>query len=102
MHVNKELMMKQNWTMYIYKLDRRTKQGERRVSTTVWEGRDAATMDREVQELFLSGAYTVDKFRIEVVPTTKWVKNLMTGQLVEIPHDTPWSCDPSSELYWTM
>lgn len=94
--------MKQNWTMYIWKLDRRTRRGERLFSTTVWTGRDAEAMDREVRELFLTGLYTVDKFRIEVVPTTKTVKNLMTGADVEIPHDTPRSCDPSSELYWSM
>lgn len=94
--------MKQNWTMYIWKLDRRTRRGERLFSTTVWTGRDREAMDREVRELFLTGLYTVDKFRIEVVPTTKTVKNLMTGADVEIPHDTPRSCDPSSELFWSM
>ena len=94
--------MKQNWTMYIYKRDRRTKSGERLFSTTVWTGRDAEAMDREVRELFLSGLYTVDKFRVEVVPTTKTVRNLMTGEQVEIAYDTPRSCDPSSELYWSM
>jgi hypothetical protein len=94
--------MKQNWTMYIWKLDRRTRTGERLYSTTVWTGRDAAAMDREVQELFLSGLYTVDLFRVEVVPTTKTVRNLMTGESVDIPYDTPRSCDPSSELYWSM
>jgi hypothetical protein len=94
--------MKQNWTMYIWKLDRRTKSGERLFSTTVWTGRDAEAMDREVQELFLSGLYTVDQFRVEVVPTTKTVRNLMTDEQVEIAYDTPRSCDPSSELYWSM
>ena len=95
-------MTKQNWTMYIWKLDRRTRRGERLFSTTVWTDRDAEAMDREVRELFLSGLYTVDKFRVEVVPTTKTVRNLMTGESVEIAHDTPRSCDPSSELYWSM
>ena len=33
---------------------------------------------------------------------TKKVKNLMTGEMIEIPYDTPRSCDPSSELYWSM
>lgn len=94
--------MKQDWTMYIWKLDRRTKRGERLFSTTVWTDRDAAAMDREVQELFLTGLYTVDQFRVEVVPSMKTVRNLITGAAVEIPHDTPRSCDPSSELYWSM
>lgn len=94
--------MKQNWTMYIWKLDRRTKSGERLFSTTVWLGRDEAGMQREVAELLTSGLYTVDQFRIEFFPTTKTVKNLMTGEQVEIAYDTPRSCDPSSELYWSM
>lgn len=90
--------MKANYTMYVYKLDGRTKTGERLVSTTVWKDRDLAGMTREVAELNLPKG----KFRVEFVPTMKTVKNLMTGTLVEIPHDTPRSCDPSSELYWSM
>ena len=43
--------MKQNHTVYIYKADRRKKTGERLVSTTVWQNRDAAEMHREVREL---------------------------------------------------
>jgi hypothetical protein len=93
--------MKQNWTMYIWKLDRRTKTGERLFSTTVWPDRDEATIQREVNELH-GDFYPRKQFRIEFCPTTKMVKNLMTGELVEIPHDTPRSCDPSSELYWSM
>jgi hypothetical protein len=33
---------------------------------------------------------------------TKTVKNLMTGQNVDIPEDTPWCCNPASESYWSM
>ena len=93
--------MKPAHTMYIYRKDRRCKTGERLVSTTVWQHRDEAEMRREVRELQYE-LYPVDKFRIEFVPTMKMVKNLMTGEMVEIPHDTPRSCDPSSELYWSM
>jgi len=94
--------MKQDYTMYIYKADRRTKSGERAVSTTVWRNRDAAEMKREVRELQYE-LYPVSKgFRIEFQPTTKIVKNLMTGQPVEIDRDTPWSCNPASETYWSM
>jgi hypothetical protein len=87
--------MKQNWTMYVYKQDQRYKAGERLVSTTVWRDRDEATMQRECQEVSGQG------FRAEAFPN-KTVRNLMTGALVEIAHDTPRSCDPSSELYWSM
>ena len=94
--------MKQNWTMYIWKLDRRCKRGERLVSTEVWIDQTEAGMEKEVAELLTLSWYTVDKFRFEYVPTTKTVRNLMTGQEVQIPHDTPRACDPSSELYWSM
>lgn len=94
--------MKQNWTMYIYKADKRKKSGERVVSTTVWTDRTQETMDNEVRGLRAQLYPTLAGFRIEVVPTTKMVKNLMSGEMVEIPYDTPRSCDPSSELYWSM
>jgi hypothetical protein len=93
--------MKQNWTMYIWKLDRRTKTGERLFSTTVWQGRDTESMKRECNELYDLYPATAG-WRMEYFPTTKIVKNLMTGAMVEIAYDTPRSCDPSSELYWSM
>ena len=94
--------MKQDHTMYIYKADRRTKSGERLVSTSVWRNRDAAEMKREVRELQYE-LWPVSKgYRIEFHATMVTVKNLMTGADVRIPADTPRSCDPSSELYWSM
>ena len=44
-------MSKQDHTVYIYKADKRTKSGERLVSTNVWRNRDEAEMKREVREL---------------------------------------------------
>lgn len=32
----------------------------------------------------------------------KVVKNLMSGEDVAIPEDTPWCCNPASETYWSM
>lgn len=32
----------------------------------------------------------------------KTVKNLMSGKEIQIPVNTPLSCDPSSETYWCM
>ena len=93
--------MKQDYTLYIYKADKRTKSGERLFSTTVWTGRDEAGMQREVEELHLHH-YPRSQFRMEYCPSMKTVKNLMSGKDVQIAHDTPRSCDPSSELYWSM
>lgn len=94
--------MKQNWTVYVYKADRRTKSGERIVSTTVWTDRTRETMENEVRGLRAQLYPTLADFRIEFIPTTKMVKNLISGEMVEIAHDTPRACDPSSELYWSM
>lgn len=93
--------MKQDYTMYIYKLDKRTKSGERLVSTTVWKDRDQAGIEREVNELHIHH-YPRGQFRIEAFPTMKTVKNLMTGKSIQIAADTPLCCDPSSETYWSM
>jgi hypothetical protein len=93
--------MKQDYTMYIYKADRRTKSGERLVSTTVWTGRDDNGMRREVAELF--HLYNPDAgYRFEWFPKMVTVKNLMTGKPVQIDRDTPWCCNPASETYWSM
>ena len=93
--------MKQDYTMYIYKADRRTKSGERLVSTTVWTGRTAEGMKHEVENLYWL-YLPKDGYRFECVPTMKTVRNLMTGKDIQIAHDTPRSCDPSSESYWSM
>jgi hypothetical protein len=95
--------MKQDYTLYIYKADKRTKSGERLLSTTVWPDRDSAEqMARDVRELECSTWPKSQGYRCEYFPTMKTVKNLMTGKDVQIAHDTPRSCDPSSELYWSM
>ena len=38
----------------------------------------------------------------QVQPKTRRVRNLMSGEMVEIAYDTPRSCDPSTELFWSM
>jgi len=93
--------MKQDYTMYIYKKDRRAKTGERLISTTVWRNRDAVGMQRECNELY--DLYPATKgWRFECHPTMKTVKSLMTGKDVQIESDTPWCCNPASETYWSM
>jgi hypothetical protein len=93
--------MRQDYTMYIYKADRRTKTGERLFSTTVWRDRDQGSMRRECINLY--DLYPATQgWRFEYHPTMKTVKSLMTGQDVRIDRDTPWSCNPASEAYWSM
>jgi hypothetical protein len=93
--------MKQDYTMYIYKTDRRTKTGERLVSTTAWRDRTEESMKRECAELF--DLYLPKSgYRFEYHPTKITVKNLMTGKPVQIDRDTPWACNPASETFWCM
>jgi hypothetical protein len=40
--------------------------------------------------------------KYDLIGKTKMVKNLMTGEMIEIAADTPIYCDPSSETYWSM
>jgi len=46
--------------------------------------------------------FTNDQDYYNRVVTKKTVKNLMTGQMIEIDSNTPRCCDPSTELFWTM
>jgi hypothetical protein len=93
-------MAKQDYTMYIYKADKRTKTGERLFSTTVWAARSKEDMRRE--GLAIADLYPAIKgWRFEYVPTMKTVRNLMSGVDIQIPHNTPWACNPSSETYWS-
>lgn len=93
--------MKRDYTLYIYKQDRRYKVGERLFSTTVWTGTDDNGMRRTVADLFETYR-PEDGFRFDWAPATKVVKNLMTGEMIEIAADTPHCADPSTERYWSM
>jgi hypothetical protein len=88
-------MNKQDYTLYIYKKDKRTKSGERLVQTRV------CILMRKKEMEIIAGAYRGD-LRAEYVPSMMTVKSLMTGQEVQIEHDTPWCCNPASETFWSM
>lgn len=93
--------MKQDYTVYLYRTDRRYKAGERPVSTTVWANLTEEDMRRECNDLY--DLYPATKgWRFECHPTMKTVINLMTGKEVKIHRDTPWVCDPSTETYWSF
>jgi hypothetical protein len=91
-----------NYTLYILKADKRKKSGERLFSTTVWPAEDDNAMRRIVADLF--DLYKPqDGFRFEWTPTMSTVKNMMTGQPVEILTEHVGSfMDPSQERYWSM
>jgi len=102
--------MKQEYTLRIYKTDKRltkvskygsrNKVGQRCVGSYQFQGRDEAGMEREVREL--KHLYPAPAYSFEYFPTYKTVKSLMTGAEVQIETETPRCCDPSSEAYWSM
>ena len=93
--------MKQDYTMHIYKTDRRCKTGVRPVSRTIWADRTKEGMVRECLEL--AQLYPAAKgYRFDYYPSMKTVKSMMSGKDVRIDTDTPWCCNPASETYWSM
>ena len=49
------------------------------------------------------GADAAYKFAATNAPVPmKTVRNLMSGKDIQIPADTPFCCDPSTETYWSM
>jgi hypothetical protein len=93
--------MRQDWNISIYRRDRRYRAGERLFIKYQLLDRDRAAVDREIRELRVP-LYPESGWRFEVTPATRTVRNLMTGELIEIATDTPLCCDPSSERFWSM
>jgi hypothetical protein len=93
-------MNKQDYTLYIYKKDKRTKSGERLIRTQVIKdlSEDLVAADRSA----VYRHFPKSMYRAEYVPSMMTVKSLMTGQDVQIASDTPWCCNPASETYWSM
>jgi hypothetical protein len=86
----------------VFKKDARCTAGERYMCQYPFHNcKDVAAVERELAELS-NALYPRDKYRFEIMPATMKVKSYMTGEEVEIPIDTPWSCNPASESYWSM
>lgn len=71
--------------------------------------RAAAKMDAYYASITVGGDYTprlavmaADEYYATLGAQKRTVRNLMTGLPVEIDINTPLSCDPSSETYWSM
>lgn len=94
--------MKKDWTVAVYKIDRRCKAGERFVAKYPFTGMDRETVERELRELTVQLYPKKDGWRFDVQERYITVKSFMTGQDVQIEADTPWCCNPASESYWSM
>ena len=90
-----------DYTLEVYVKDGRTKTGERLFGTYDYTGVSGNWMQEEMAELRRT-LYPTAKYRMELRDTYVERKNLMTGETYRERYDTPISCSPSSETYWSM
>jgi hypothetical protein len=86
------------YTVEIYKLDKRTKKGERLVSKTDYEVTEQSMLEHTVKHTYRAS----QGFRYEIHETFVTKTNLMGGKEFTERYDTPYYCSPASESYWSM
>ena len=88
------------YTLEIYKMDRRTKEGQRLVGKYDYDRADKAAMEREIAALFPTYRKR-DGYIFNVVETYREVTNMMAGKTILERYDTPFACSVGSETYWS-
>ena len=84
------------YTVEIYKVDRRTKAGERMILKKDYDTDNRSTLEKSVKDHLQPGE------RYEIHETYVTRKSLMGGKEFQERYDTPYYCSPSSETYWSM
>jgi hypothetical protein len=86
------------YTVELYKQDARKKTGERLVRQV-----DHSTADRTAIAEFYAGRYPASRgYRFEIHETYVTRHNLVGGGEFQERYDTPNSCSPASESFWSM
>ena len=89
-------MERNDYTVIVFKADKRTKKGERQILKQDHKDMDKATLDHLYRTTYGAG------FRFEVHETYVKKINIMSGKEFTERFDTPYYCSPSSETYWSM
>ena len=85
------------YTVMVYKKDKRTKSGERLAFKSDYDTDNLSMLEHSVKHTWrVSHGY-----RYEIHETYVTRKNLMTGLEFKERYDTPWTCSPASETYWS-
>jgi hypothetical protein len=84
------------YTLEIYKSDKRTKEGRRLVDTL-----DFAPVTKDYIDSVAEAKIKLG-FIVEVFETFVTKTNLMGGKEFRERYDTPHFCSPASESYWSM
>ena len=82
-----------DYTVEIYKVDRRRKNGLVLVYKTDYNDVDLAQMQRMYPER--------PGYRVKILETYVTLKNFMTGRDYQERYDTPYTASASSETYWS-
>jgi hypothetical protein len=85
-----------DYTLEIYKADKRTKEGRRLVQVV-----DFAESTKDYIEAVATSKRKLG-FIVEVFETYVTKTSLMGGKEFKERYDTPYYCSPSSESYWSM
>ena len=87
-----------DYTVEVYKTDKRTKKGERMVHKC-----DHTKVNKKnLEHLYRTTWFAKDGYRFEIHETYRDVQNIMNGKAVRERYDTPYSCSVGSETYWSM
>jgi len=82
-----------DYTVEVYKLDKRVKDGKKLVSKMDYHCEDLSVIEND---------WPVKKGYVRLIKETYVErKNYMTGEVYKERYDTPYSCSPSSESYWS-
>lgn len=84
------------YTLELYKADRRTKEGRRLVAKE-----DFAPCTRAYIKAVIESKTKLG-FIVEASETWVTKRNMMSGTTYQERYDTPHSCSPSNETFWSM
>lgn len=86
--------MKKDYTVELYKLDKRCKDGKKLVAKMDYHCEDLAVIEND---------FPVKRGYVRFIHETYVTRvNMMTGREYQERYDTPHYCSPSSEAYWSM
>ena len=90
-----------DYTVQVFKRDRRSKAGQRLVQTWNVEAVDGIALQAVVRKM--QTQFPEPQYQVRSQPTYTEVKSLMTGTTVTIRSESRGTAnDPSMESYWTL
>ena len=82
-----------DYTVEMYRIDKRTKEGKVLVYKQDYTDVTFAQMERMYPRR--------PRYIVMIHETYVTRRNAMTGQEFQERYDTPWTCSPASETYWS-